>query len=453
MPTIGPSLRKPLVGPAPRAAGPVPARGPQPALAANWQGRVLTGKSNVTQLRQVLDNPTFHNNITMHDSADESMQALLDGIRTAKSSYYVETFIWHNDDAGRQVAQALIDRKKAAIARNEPFDVKILIDFSGEHDPTVPTQDMKIIDFMRKGGLDVRTFNNNMINPLATGRSPITHRKLYIKDGTQFSTGGRNVGDEYLKSTFFDPKGKEERAWHDLLYTVEGDETGRVLNEFFKDWVRGGGKMPDVRPRVVPSPTGTSVVQSFTTNPLDHTHGILDAQVKAIGAAKQEIRVVYPYLSDESLVQALLDAKKANPALQIKVMIPGHDEGGPSGFLYRNLNDYAAWRLLLAGIDVRKIDSYHDGATLATTFSHLKAMVIDNALLSIGSANGDARTMHDNHELNTLIYDPALAKKFTADVMEDDWQLSKPVTIADLDQKKWYDRLASWVLQRIAFLF
>jgi cardiolipin synthase len=453
MPTIGPSLRKPLVGPAPRALAPAPARASQPAPPTIWQHRLLTGKGNLPLQHVVLDNPTFHNKITMHDSADESMLALLDGIRTAKKSYYVETFIWHNDEAGRQVAQALIDRKKAAIAKGEPFDVKIIIDFSGEHDPTVATKDMKIIDFMRSNGLDVRTFNNAMINPLATGRSPITHRKLYIKDGSQFSTGGRNIGDEYLKATFFDPKGKQERAWHDLLYTVEGDETGRVLNEFFKNWVRCGGKMPAVRPTIEPSPTGTSLVQSFTTNPLDHTHGILDAQLKAIGAAKQEIRVVYPYLSDESLVQALLAAKKARPALQIKVMIPGHDEGGVSGFLYANLNDYAAWRLILAGIDVRKIDSYHDGDTLATTFSHLKGMVIDGTLLSIGSANGDARTMHDNHELNTLIYDPTTAQKFIHDVLEDDWQLAKPVTIADLDNKKWYARLTSWLLQRIAFLF
>ena len=134
-------------------------------------------------------------------------------------------------------------------------------------------------------------------------------------------------------------------------------------------------------------------------------------------------------------------------------MIPGRDEGGVPGFLYSHLNDYTASRLVAAGIEVRYLMSYKEGDQLATTFSHLKAMVIDNSIMSIGSANGDARTMHDNHELNTLIYDPATASNYVHDVLDDDWQRARPVTLDTLQQKHWYDRLAGWLLERLAFLF
>jgi phosphatidylserine/phosphatidylglycerophosphate/cardiolipin synthase-like enzyme len=79
-------------------------------------------------------------------------------------------------------------------------------------------------------------------------------------------------------------------------------------------------------------------------------------------------------------------------------------------------------------------------------------MVIDNALLSVGSANGDARTMHDNHELNTLIYDPKTAQDFSKNVLNDDWNMAQPVTMASLKAAPWYDRLMGWALERIAFL-
>lgn len=458
MPVSGTNNRKIAAGPAPGVGnGPKPATTAAAAKrltgAAYWDHRVLTGGARLPVERAVLDDPTYHNKITMHDGADESMQALLDAIKNAKSSFYVETFIWHNDEAGRKVAQALIDRKKQAEAQGQPFEVKVLIDYSGQHDPSATTNDMKIIDFMKQNGLDVRVFNQKVVNPLATGLTPITHRKLYIQDGSMFMTGGRNIGDEYLMSTFFDPRGKQVSAWHDLLYSVEGDETGRVLDDFFTNWVRSGGKMPATRPTVVPSKDGTAWVQTFTTNPLDHTHGIEDSQVAAIGAARQQIRVIYPYFSDDALIQALIDAKKRNPKLDIKVMLPGKDEGGASGFIYSKLNDITATRLIEAGIEVRKISAYHDGRTLATTFSHLKAMVIDNKVLSVGSANGDARTMHDNHELNTMIYDPATAQKYTREVLDDDWNMAKPVTLQQLQATPWYNRLIGWVLERFAFLF
>jgi cardiolipin synthase len=443
---------------APKAAGPKPAAitvKPPKVAVDTWRHRGLVSPAGKLPVeRVVLDNPTYHNQITLHPSADESRQALLDSIKNAKSSFYIETFIWHNDEAGREIAQALIDRKKQAAAEGKPFDVKVLIDYGGLHDATNPTDDTKIVKFMTDNGIDVQLFNPTMINPLATGSTPITHRKLYIQDGTQFTTGGRNIGDEYLMSTFVAPKGGgQEKAWHDLLFTVRGDETGRVIDEFYKNWRRAGGTVPAVKPTIVPAMDGHSQVQSFVTDPLKHVHDIRDAEIKAIANAQSEIIVCYPYLSDDELVQALIDAKKANPKLSIKVMIPAKGEKGLPGFLYNSLNVTSARQLMEAGIEVRKVDAHKEGADLVTSFSHMKAMVFDGKLLSIGSANGDQRTMANNNELNTLIYDPALGKEFKDRVLMDDWNRSAPMTLAEVKNRPWYMKVVDRVLEALDFLF
>jgi cardiolipin synthase len=420
-----------------------------------WRHRGLVepqGKLPVE--RVVLDNPTYHNKITLHPSADESRQALLDSIKNAKSSFYIETFIWHNDEAGREIAQALIDRKKAAEAKGEAFDVKVLIDYGGLHDATNPTDDTQIVKFMKDAGIDVKLFNPTMVNPLATGRTPITHRKLYIQDGTQFTTGGRNIGDEYLMSTFVAPKGGgQQKAWHDLLFTVRGDETGRVIDEFYKNWKRAGGTVPAVKPTIVPAADGTAQVQAFVTDPLKHVHDIRDAEIKAIQNAQKEIIVVYPYLSDDELVQALVDAKKKNPKLSIKVMIPAKGEKGLPGFLYNNLNIVSAGQLMAAGVEVRKVEAHKEGNDVVDSFSHLKAMVFDGKLLSIGSANGDQRTMANNNELNTLIFDEGVAAEFKSNVLMDDWARGIPMKQSDVDGRPWWSRFVGWVLEGLDFLF
>lgn len=104
---------------APKAAGPKPAAitvKPPKVAVDTWRHRGLVSPAGKLPVeRVVLDNPTYHNQITLHPSADESRQALLDSIKNAKSSFYIETFIWHNDEAGREIAQALIDRKRIFI--------------------------------------------------------------------------------------------------------------------------------------------------------------------------------------------------------------------------------------------------------------------------------------------------------------------------------------------------
>lgn len=448
MPVTTPTIRERILN---QQASRLPAGGPaKPAIA---QHRVLArnGTFGVEQL--ALDKPTYHNKVSLHLTPDESRLAILDAIKNAKQAFWLEIFIWHNDESGREIAQALIDRKKLADERGEPFDCKVLIDWGGLRDATNPTKDTEIVKFMRAGGVDVREFNVGGIDPTASGATPITHRKLFIQDGTKYLSGGRNIGDEYLKETFYSTDNHKEYSWNDLMFTVEGDETGRIQKEFLKNWARSGGKLPASYPAARPAAGGTAWVQSVVTDPLEHKTELREAQLKMMRFAEREIYVNYPYFSDDKMIEELIAAKKRNPKLDIKVMMPGKGERGIPGFLYSHLNMGTAKQLLDAGIEVRFLSTRKSGEREVETFSHFKGMVVDGKVLSIGSANGDARTLTANHELNSIIHDRGAAKRFIDDIMAPDWRRAKPVTLAMWDAQPFWKKWIIAALEAIDFLF
>lgn len=388
-----------------------------------------TGSGSVGKV--VLQQPTKHNAVSFHLSPEESHRAVLDSIKQAKQSYYIETFIWHNDEAGNEVLSALAAKKHA----NPDFDIKVLVDGFGLRQGSGGSNDVAIVDKLRGIGADVLEYKPTWHSAELKEAVPYayTHRKLYISDGSQFITGGRNIGNEYLKPSYVvKDKGVPEASWHDMLYTVQGDETGRVIDEFMKNWERMGGKVPTELPKVVPHATGKVHVQSVTTDPIAGTFALWDSHSKAIQNAKKEIVVRYPYFSDDQLVDELIRAKRAKPELDIKVILPANKEASHEGDIYAALNKATAEQFTKAGIEVRMFEGGKIDGQSVQRFSHMKAMSVDGELLSIGSANGDARTFNGNHELNTLIHDRKTAKVFRDRMITEDWALSKPVTPADL---------------------
>ena len=394
--------------------------------------------------RAVLTAPTSGNKVTLHVKSTDSHQALLEAIRTAKSSFYIETFIWHNDETGNEIVDALARRVALAKAKGENFDAKVMIDWFGLRQGTGGASDPEIIDKLKAAGIEALEFSPGYIND---GKLiPITHRKLYIKDGSEFITGGRNIGNEYLAETFDGATGKEA-AWHDLMYTVQGPETARVITEFMENWKRAGGTVPAELPKTPSMPSGTAKVQSFVTDPHSGTRDLQKAHLGLIANAEKEIVAIYPYFSDDKMVDALIAAKKKNPKLAVKVMMPANKEAGREGQVYTMLNKETARQLMAHGIEVRMFAGGD-----VNRFSHFKGMVIDQKIVSIGSANGDERTMRSNHELNTVIADSGVAKDFMKQVVTPDWAAAEPVTQADLDADSWWMRLKQRVLEAFDFL-
>jgi cardiolipin synthase len=437
--------RKPLTPPKP--AGSTPAA-PRPSVAKD---RAFVSAPALD--KDVFVAPTGFNQITFHVDPAESKAALLDAIAKAQRSFYIETFIWHDDEAGREIVDALGRRKQAAEAKGEAFDVKVLIDYTGLRGSAGGLSDTKILDRFKEWGIEVKEFARGLVDWKNKKIAPITHRKLYIADGEKFITGGRNIGNEYLNNTYAVKSGNAEQSWHDLLYTVKGAETGRILDEFFENWQLAGGTAPAHKPLVIPVLTGGNArIQTVTTNPITGEKDIRAAHTKLIAGAKKEIVAMYPYFSDDTFVNQLIAAKKANPQLSVKVILPSGKEESHEGSIYSALNRETARQLVAAGVEVRMFAGGQVNGQDVQRFSHMKGMVIDGRVLSIGSANADARTYNNNHELNTLIADKGTIDDYMAKIVKPNWAQATPVTLADLGQDGWWARLKQRALEALDFL-
>ncbi len=438
------------------------------------QGQTMIKKLSKEVDQLLLSNPTVRNQITYHLTPDASRQAILDAVNSAKKSFHIETFIWHNDEAGHELIDALVKKKTAAKEAGKEFDIKVLIDSIGLRGGSGGSKDTAVVDILKGHGIDVREFNAKYVSWEAKG-IPITHRKLYIADGEKFITGGRNIGNEYLKPQFKGANGLET-SWHDLLYTVHGDEAGRIQAEFYENWARVGGEVPKVMPAAVPHATGTAKVQTIVTDPHAKTFGIREAHSKAIKGAEKEIVAIFPYFSDDQLVKDLIEAKRANtakradllkaaqnkwdrqaidqavPELDIKVLMPGNREASREGSMYFHLNQESARQLLKEGVDVRFFDGGKIDGKDVQRFSHFKGMAVDGKLLSLGSANADARTFGANHELNTLISDEKAVKEFFDQVITPDWNSARKASLQELESAPMKDKLKQKFYEAVDFL-
>jgi len=407
---------------------------------ASEQPRVSAGGSASSLDQLLLSKPTTHNIVDYHLTPEESFQAILGALASAKQSFHVECFIWHDDETGRQLAQALVRKVQDAKARGETFDAKVLLDSFGVKYGDLGTRDRNIVDYLRANGVEVQILNPRMLSVKSLG-VPITHRKLFIADGERYVIGGRNVGNEYLQSKFELKHGRPEttmNSLHDLMVSVQGDEAARVEAEFYKNWVRAGGTVPSELPQPKPALGGHTSLQTFVTDPVSGEHGIQDVQLNAIANAQREIFVITPYLGDKTLLRALTDAKEKNPNLSIKVLLPANGEMGKKNLNYE-MDLSSAETLLKAGIEVRMTPGGIENGQQLERFSHLKALVIDDEVMTVGSSNSDYRSFHNNHEIVNLIADAQKVQEFEQTIADPDWKAAKPID-------------ADWIRQNTTFL-
>lgn len=391
--------------------------------------------------------PSLGNAVRFHPGAEESLQAMLDVVGSAKESLNLEFFIWHDDASGRQVADAVVAQVTKARAEGRPFQARVLLDASALNGRP---GDRRIVERLRAGGVEVLLFNESIVNRTAGG-VPITHRKLVVADGARFYTGGRNVGDEYLAARYQNLMGRSEVSWTDLALSVEGPEAQRIWKQFMSNWALSGGAVPARPPAMPLGAPGKAKLQSIVTNPHRKVQEIAQVHRQLIASAQSEIFVSYPYFSDDAFVQALIDAKRAKPWLRIRALFPGSGEGGTASLLYGPLNLVTARQLAEAGIEVRFTDTVLRQGERLRPYSHQKAMLVDGRVLSVGSANADARTMTNNHELNLLVDDPQSVPALRAAVLEPAWAQAKAPTPEEL-RGTWLQRLVRGLLEALDFL-
>ena len=169
------------------------------------------------------------NSIRLLKDAGENYPAWLDAIRSAKRHVHFESYIIHEDDAGRMFADALMAKAQEGVR------VRLLYDWLGGFGKA----SRAFWNRLRAGGVEVRCYNPaRWDSPL--GWLSRDHRKTLSVDGEVGFVTGLCVGRMWLG----EPEKKIE-PWRDTGVEVRGPSVADVEQAFANVWAMIGEPIPE----------------------------------------------------------------------------------------------------------------------------------------------------------------------------------------------------------------
>jgi cardiolipin synthase len=312
------------------------------------------------------------------DEGTVAYEAFLQGIESAKTSIRLVTFVVGNDTTGVPLLEALAKRAE------EGVEVRLLLDDLLRFRAPKP-----LLERIVRAGGRVERFMPLLHVPFR-GRSNLrNHRKIAIFDGARAIVGGMNLATEYMG-----PLPSPDR-WRDLSIVVRGEAVKTLDFIFRADWEFACGERLAARD----PPTPESIDKERTTpvfvvpsGPDSATDPIYDAIATAIFRAERRFWVTTPYfVPDETLAKALSIA--ARRGVDVRVVVPAKSNHG--------LADLAAAPYL------RDLEA--DGVSVFrhTKMVHAKAMIADDHLGVVGSANFDMRSLFLDYEIALFLTGPS----------------------------------------------
>ena len=326
-------------------------------------------------------------------TGDEAYPAMAEAIRRAQQHIHMQTFILGNDSSGTMFLDLLAERARAGVK------VRLLYDHFGSTRAwlsglfrryrTVPNLQ---IEAWSQANPVKRQFQINLRN----------HRKVLILDGQAAFTGGLNLHDVNISR----PGRPADRDYH---FAVRGPIVQELQYSFLRDWYFMTDEDPEtlLRKECFPhiEPAGKALVRVVNGGHTSEVENITDVFFATIGAARRQLLVVSPYLAPTpDLVRAFRAA--ALRGVEVRVLVPKR-----SNHLYAGMAGRAIYDELLE-VGVRIFERHGP-------FLHAKAMLADDAVAVVGTANLDVRSLRLNYETNLVVYDEALIGELKRVVLED----------------------------------
>ncbi len=334
-----------------------------------------------------LPNATAYEHLRVHRDGAEALATLRDLIGSATTSIDVCTFVFARDALGKEIAAMLMARARDGVK------VRVLLDGFG-----VWLGGHFNLRALRSAGIEVVKFVP-ALRSAVRGLNLRNHRKMVLVDGVRLWTGGRNLAAEY----FVGEPARGKPAWHDLTFDLTGSLARQAQQRYDIDWnyaSHGASTVPLTLPDVSePGLVEEPFVQLVPSGPDQVDDTVQALLVSAAFMARHRILAVTPYfVPDATLLMALTLAARRGVAVDL--VLPARSN--------HRLADVARNRPLR--------DLARAGARVWLTphMVHAKAVVVDEALALVGSANLDARSLFLNYELMTAFYAPADAQRFAA---------------------------------------
>lgn len=361
------------------------------------------------------------NAITLLRTGDEYFPALIDAIAAARSEVFLETYIFEDDGAGRQVADAL------AQAAQRGVRVHLLVDGFGAANlrPALRTR-------MAPSGVRIQVFRPERAGwRLRRHRLRRLHRKLAVIDGVIGFCGGINLQDDRDGRPDVKPR-------LDFAVRVTGPIVADMHRAVRRLWLLV--EWISLRHRTGPDPGRGAAVsraseghcraQFITRDNLRNRRAIENAYLQAIASARSEILIANAYfLPGRRFRRALLDA--AGRGVRVRLLLQGRREYGFVHAAMRAL--YGSF--LAAGIE---IDDY------LAAYLHAKVAVIDGEWATVGSSNIDPFSLFFSREANVVVQDRAIAGRLRESLLEAMQTGALRIVPQVWAQRPWTEKVVAW---------
>jgi cardiolipin synthase A/B len=322
------------------------------------------------------------NGVRLLVDAKENYPAWLEAIRGARRTIHFESFIIHEDDAGRQFAEALIAKAREGVR------VRVVYDWLG----AVGKTSRRFWRNLRDAGVEVKGFNPpRWEEPF--GWFNRDHRKMISVDGHTGFVMGLCVGQDWLGR----PE-KNQDPWRDTGVEIKGPAVADMEAAFARVWETAcGEKIPaeDLPARESVAQGGDISVRVIATEP--NTVGLYRLEQLVAAGAREYLWLTDAYFVGTTMyVQALRAA--AQDGVDVRLLVPSASDIPVVSALSR-----ANYRALLeAGVRVFEWNG---------PMIHAKTSVVDGKWARVGSTNLNVASWMGNWELDVTIEDEGFAKQ------------------------------------------
>ena len=379
------------------------------------------------------------NEVRLLAGGDELFPAMLAAIAAARHEVWLATYIFHNDDAARGIAEALA----AAAARG--VRVRVVVDGFGSR-ATLPDlqrwwQDQQV-------ALAVFRPLDRWYSWLQPGQFRRLHHKLCVVDGDIAFVGGINIIDDRLDLRH----GLDKVPRLDFAVELRGpvvlpiEQTTRAMwtrAAFGHDWRE---EVKALARSAQPVLRARSLLQRLRITPprRELLPGVLDERpvraafvvrdnlrqrsaiersyIEAFQRAKRRIDLVSPYFYPGRLFRRTL-RQATRRGVKVRLLLQGKLDYRIAGLAASVMYD----ELLSQGV---RIYEY------TPAFLHAKVAVVDDDWATVGSSNIDPLSLLLNLEANAIVKDAGFARELSAH-FEQAVAASREVTAAPVPRGWW----------------
>ncbi|EPE7075824.1 cardiolipin synthase ClsB [Cronobacter sakazakii] len=317
------------------------------------------------------------NHIELLENGDEFYPAVFDAIDKARSKVILETFIWFDDNVGRQLHDVILNAVRRGVS------IEVLLDGYGS-----PDLSDEFVGTLTSAGVMFRYYDPRpRTMGMRTNVFRRMHRKIVVIDGEVAFVGGINYSAEHMSD--YGPEAKQDYAvrvegpvvqdiYHFVLSNLGEERVSRWWQRHYQQAVEN-------------TTPGEAQALFVWRDNNDHRDDIERHYLKMLANAKKEVIIANAYFfPGYRLLHAMRNA--ARRGVKVKLIVQGEPDMPIVKVGARLLYNY----LVKGGVEVYEY---------LRRPLHGKVALMDDHWATVGSSNLDPLSLSLNLEANLIIHD------------------------------------------------